>query len=112
MGCTLGLCPQVVPSGCTFVLCPGDARTRGTRDCMRGELRVHLGTSALRPMYCAPGPGVYLAGEDEWFDAEVLSFNEAKKVHLVRYVADQYESEEHLCGGPEACPWRLAKRVR
>ena len=47
-----------------------------------------------------------MAGEDEWFEAEVLSYDEATKLHYVRYAADGFESSESLMGGPDACPWR------
>ena len=50
---------------------------------------------------------IYWDGEAEWFESEVLAFDEARKVHFVRYSADGYECEENLMGvGEEPSAWR------
>ena len=49
---------------------------------------------------------IYWDGESEWYEAEVLAYDEARRVHFVRYSADGYECEESLNGGPNASPWR------
>ena len=50
---------------------------------------------------------IYWDGEAEWFEAEVLAYDETRKKHFVRYSADLYECEENLMGvGEEPSPWR------
>ena len=49
---------------------------------------------------------IYWDGESAWFEAEVLAYDEARKVHFVRYTSDAYECEEDLSGGKEAQLWR------
>ena len=50
---------------------------------------------------------IYWDGEAEWFESEVLAFDEARRVHFVRYSADGYECEENLMGvGEEPSAWR------
>ena len=50
---------------------------------------------------------VFWDGEAEWFEAEVLAFDEERKRHFVRYTADGYECEENLMGvGEEAQLWK------
>ncbi|EOD06596.1 hypothetical protein EMIHUDRAFT_219128 [Emiliania huxleyi CCMP1516] len=39
---------------------------------------------------------VYWDGEDAWYKAEVLRFDEASRAHTLRYTADGYECEEKL----------------
>ena len=47
---------------------------------------------------------VYWDGEDAWFEAEVLSYDEKLRYHLVRYAADAQEIDEDLLGQPDS--WR------
>ena len=54
---------------------------------------------------------IYWDGEQEWFEAEVLAFDETAGVHFVRYIADSYECEENLFGGTDASRWRHAAKT-
>ena len=47
---------------------------------------------------------IFWDGEGQWFEAEVLGYNEATKDHTVKYSADLMICEERLHGG--TTPWR------
>ena len=53
------------------------------------------------------------SGEAAWFEAEVLRYDDATRLHLVRYTEDAVECEELLSGpkakqdgAPELAVWR------
>eukprot|EP00966_Prymnesium_polylepis_P072727 1688617-Prymnesium_polylepis.2 len=41
---------------------------------------------------------IYWDGEAAWFEAEVLRYDEATRLHLVRYTEDDVECDELLSG--------------
>ena len=50
---------------------------------------------------------IFWDGEAEWFEAEVLAYDDSRKKHYVRYTADSFESEENLMhAGVEPAIWR------
>ena len=55
---------------------------------------------------------IYWDGEDQWFEAEVLSFDAATCMHTVLYRQDAYQCEERLMigGAEEPSIWRHAIR--
>ena len=55
---------------------------------------------------------IFWDGEDQWFEAEVLSFDPATGMHTVHYRQDAYQCEERLIMGGEDEPsiWRHAIR--
>ena len=54
---------------------------------------------------------IYWDGEGEWFEAEVLAYDEGAGLHFVRYTADSHECEEQLSGGADASPWRHVSKA-
>ena len=87
-----------------------------------GDEAAAAACSAAAASSAAGGPGaalvgkrieVYWDGEDAWFEAEVLAYDEATALHYVRYLADLYECEENLGVGEGAQQWRHAgKKAR
>ena len=61
---------------------------------------------------CGKAIEIFWDGEDQWFEAEVRSFDPATGMHVVLYRQDAYECEERLMlGGPDdPTIWRHAIR--
>jgi hypothetical protein len=69
-------------------------------------------TKTQAKQICGKAIEVFWDGEDQWYEAEVCSFDPATGMHVVHYRQDAYQCEERLMAGGEAEPtiWRHAVR--
>ena len=69
-------------------------------------------TKTQAKQICGKAIEVFWDGEDQWYEAEVCSFDPATGMHVVLYRQDAYQCEERLMAGGEAEPtiWRHAVR--